>query len=163
MEKSDRPAFTSIDLILEVICLAGLIKVILMLVEEYPILPDTIPIHYTISGEANSFADRWTILILPLISFVLYSVITILSLRPEKLKYSVPITADNQERQFANMAKLLRFIKLFVVGLTVFLTSKTVTNALQTNPKLSPVFLPITIVILIAIIAFFVYRSHKIR
>lgn len=163
MQYWNKPGITSLELILEVAGLAGLIKIIVLVAGEFTLLPDKIPIHYSITGEADGFGSKELIWILPALGCLLYAMLTLLARNPHKLRYPVVITAENRDRQFINMIALLRFIKLFIVGLMVYLSYETLMNARQANPELTPLFLPASLAILTIILAVFIYRSHKFR
>lgn len=155
--------FTSFDLLLEVITLSLLIKSIILITEHYSGLPDQIAIHYAFSGDVNGFGNKKLIWIMPTVGFAIAGVLTLLSRRPEKLRYPVTLTAENFQRQYSNLIRLMRFLKLAVSGIVVWLTYQTIDNAKRDQPYLNPFMIILIFIAIITVIAIFVYRSYRLR
>lgn len=155
--------FTSFDLLLEVVALSLLIKTVVMITEQYALLSDQIPIHYSFSGEPNGFGAKVLIWILPLLGFSIHGLLTLLGRRPDKLRYPVVITPENYQRQYSNLIRLIRFLKLVVSGIILWLTYETITNLNPNDSGIHPVMILIVSGIVIGVIGLFVYRSYRMR
>jgi uncharacterized membrane protein len=88
-------------------------------------LPDTIPTHFNVKGEADSYGSKASIFTLPLIGTVMFIGLTILNRYPHVFNYPTEITAENAPRQYANATRMIRYLKLAVVLLFAFLVFKT--------------------------------------
>ena len=93
---------------------------------NYNSLPDIIPKHYNIAGEADSFGGKESILILPVISTVIFAGLTILNKFPHIFNYQTVITKENALRQYTNAARLIRYLKFIVVVIFGFIEFKTI-------------------------------------
>jgi uncharacterized membrane protein len=73
-------------------CIAVFVFELIIAAIVYPTLPDTIPMHYNFSGEADAFGGRWTIFLIPMITSPLNLLVLVLLERTmrkdEKLRRS---------------------------------------------------------------------------
>ena len=131
-----KPGLSRLDNILEItgkIFLAFLWGLILYTFFK---LPDTIPIHFNATGQADNYGHKTTTLILPILATVIYLGLTQLIKRPHMLNYMVKITANNTLKQNIIAARMLRFIKVAVliiftlIILFIYLTTIGVTHGL---------------------------------
>ncbi len=84
----------------------------------YFTLPDTIPVHFNIKGEADAYGGKLHILALPFVSAVLLVGMTMLNRYPWVFNYPVKISSDNAPRHYTAAVRLIRWLKLSIV--TVF-------------------------------------------
>ena len=119
MVTSNRPILklplTAFDLSIEVLGLLLLIGFWIFTVNFYPSLPEVIPTHFGGGGKPDGFGSKATILGLPIVSTVLYLMLTIFSRYPHKMNYSATITAENAEVQYRIMTRMIRVLKVFVL------------------------------------------------
>jgi uncharacterized membrane protein len=80
-------------------------------------LPDKIPIHFNLSGEPNGWGGKNSIFILPVLSIVLFSLITILSSYPHTFNYLFEITEKNSVIQYTLVKNYLAVIKTLIIVL----------------------------------------------
>jgi uncharacterized membrane protein len=78
-------------------------------------LPGNIPIHYNTSGKADSYGNKFFLLLLPVIPTAIFFGITALSKYPHIFNYIVTITEENARRQYSLALRLLRVMKIAVV------------------------------------------------
>lgn len=161
--KPSQPRTTPVILILDVCALAGIIRTVVLIAESFSTLPQRIPIHYAITGEANGYGSKWLIWVLPAVATLIFTILTLAQRKPDVLKYPVPLTADNFSRQLHNVRLMFCFIKMYVAGIMLFLTYQTIRNANNSTAQLSSWFLPVLLVTLFAIITIFVYRSYRLQ
>lgn len=118
-DKEERPLLkielSITDKILEICGLLILLILWTMVVLNYTSIPETIPRHYSFSGKPDSYGNKTTFLILPIIATVLYVGITILNQFPHILNYPTGITSQNAARQYNIATKLIRYLKPMVV------------------------------------------------
>ncbi len=86
------------------------------------ILPDQIALHFDLSGNVTRYGDKDTILFLPLITTVLLVGLTILNRYPHIFNYPYPITPMNAERQYRAATRLLRWLKVLIAALFLFIS-----------------------------------------
>lgn len=110
-------------------------------------MPDTIPTHFNAFGQADSYGNKETICILPVIATIIFIGLTILNRYPNIFNYTNKITEANAIYQYSIAARMLRFLKLIVaiifttIVLNIFLASVNIANGLGSW------FLPLTIMI----------------
>lgn len=98
-----------------------------MAVYSYGRLPEIIPVHYR-HGVADGYGDKSGIFDLPIVGTVLFIALTVLNRFPHIFNYVEEITSENAESQYYSMTRILRFLKLFMVGIFILIVFKTVKN-----------------------------------
>lgn len=165
MAQSVRPIIKlplkSFDLSVELLGLLLLIGFWIFTVNFYPMLPDSIPTHFGGGGEPDGFGPKETILGLPLVSTVLYLLLTIFCRYPHKMNYSVTITPENAEVQYRIMTRMIRVLKVFVLLIFWILDYKTVQIALGWPDILGKWFLFLLFTLLFAPLFYFLIQLSK--
>ncbi|MCX2452672.1 DUF1648 domain-containing protein [Pedobacter sp. PLR] len=93
---------------------------------QYSGLPESIPIHFNFSGEADSFGHRSDIYSLPMVGTALYILLTFVNNFPQYFNYLTPITPENAHSQYMMATRLLRYLKVLVVVIFATLISITI-------------------------------------
>jgi uncharacterized membrane protein len=128
---------------------------------NYQNLPDTIPIHYNVAGVADGFGDKWMIFTLPIVATVLFVGLTILNKFPHILNYPTEITADNALRQYTNVTRLIRYLKVIIVVIFGLITFLTIRHANGQTDGLGIWFLPLTMGLIFMPLIYFSIKSIK--
>ncbi|WP_018611653.1 DUF1648 domain-containing protein [Segetibacter koreensis] len=122
-------------------------------------LPTIIPTHFNASGQVDSYGNKKTLIILPLLATIIYFVLTQINKHPRGFTYLIKITEDNAEKQYAIATRMYRFLKLAtlvifsLIILFTYLTTIGVTNGLGFW------FLPLTEVLLLIPTAIGIMKS----
>ncbi|HMM10759.1 MAG TPA: DUF1648 domain-containing protein [Bacteroidales bacterium] len=103
------------DKILEVAAVVLLFVLWVYTFAVWSVLPETIPVHFNVKGQADGFGDRITIFFGPLLSLVLYFLLTVLNRRPDIFNYPVKITPENAQFHYRLAMRLMRMLKLSLV------------------------------------------------
>ncbi|WP_176142459.1 DUF1648 domain-containing protein [Halobacillus hunanensis] len=85
-------------------------------------IPDTIPVHFDLSGEPDRFGGKWSIVALPIISVFIWVTFTMLEKYPHAYNYIVTIHEHNAEAQYRNAVLMLSVLKLVICLLFSYLT-----------------------------------------
>ena len=80
-------------------------------------IPAQVPMHFNAAGEIDRWGDRSTLLVLPVISWLLYGLMTVVEQFPGAWNTGVKVTEENQERVYALLAHLLSTLKLLVIAM----------------------------------------------
>jgi len=152
---------TSTDKLFELLGWISILAIWVMTTINYPNLPDTIPIHYNATGQADSFGGKVNILTLPLIATILYIGMTILNKFPEIFNYPVNITSDNAKRQYTNATRMIRYLKFIVVVVFGLISLQTIRNVNGQTKGLGVWFLPLTLGMIFIPLIYFVVKSFK--
>ncbi|MGB4984670.1 MAG: DUF1648 domain-containing protein, partial [Erysipelotrichaceae bacterium] len=127
------------DIVVNIICGILLFGMVIFLVAYWESIPDKIPMHYDLMGQVNRWGDKSEIVFLPIISFFLYFLLTVVEYFPSSWNTSVKITPYNRDKVYRMMKNLLVSTKLLMVVLFVFLSFQTVFSL-----ELTVWFMPIT-------------------
>ena len=102
---------TGKDIAIEKISMLLLIFIWAFTIFSYIKLPEIVPIHFDASGKPDSYGNKWTLFILPLIASVLYIGMNFLNKYPWVFNYMVPITEVNAESQYSAATRMIRVLK----------------------------------------------------
>ena len=150
-----------VDIIIELVGLLSLILLVALPVFYYDIIPETIPRHYNMSGDADSNSSKVLLWGLPLIGMVLHIGIRWITKFPHLLNYPLVITAENADYQYKNSARMLRVLNTFITGILCYITYGTIEIALGNWNSLGKGFLSLSIITCLGIIGYFQLKSVK--
>lgn len=124
-------------------------------------LPEKIPIHYNLAGEADGWGGRGHLLVMPLIGLVTDAVIAIAGRLPQSWNIGVRVNAFNRARVYRVVRDLMADVRLacalLFAGLSLLL------GALSRRPPSLGVTLGVTMVLLLAPILRYVLRIGRAR
>ena len=152
---------TTADKAFEIIGWVLVISVWGFTVKNYADLPDTIPTHYNIAGEADGFNGKVTILTLPLLATALFVGLTFLNKFPHIFNYPTNITQHNALRQYTNATRMIRYLKLVIVVIFGLIAFKTIQNGNGEANGLGIWFLPLTLGLIFIPLIYFLIKSFK--
>lgn len=127
----------------------------------YGDLPNIIPRHYALSGEADGFSGKGVIWILPLVGLIMYTGMAVLNKHPHILNYPKEITEENAERLYRLATKMIRFLNTEIVCIFSYMTYATIQTALGKQSGLGNYFIPIFIVLIFGTLGYFITRMIK--
>lgn len=106
--------FTRFDKILELTGRISLIILWVLSILFYSLLPETIPTQFDGNGQAVTYGNKFTILVIPSIATILFIALNIFIKHPHILNYPKFITPDNAHFQYSNAIRMMRFTKLLI-------------------------------------------------
>jgi uncharacterized membrane protein len=154
---------TATDKIVEILGWTLIFAIWVLTITSYSKLPDTIPIHYNGSGQADGFSGKDNIFILPIVATVLFTGLTILNKFPNVFNYPTNITKDNALRQYTNATRLIRYLKLMIVIIFGLISYQTIRNANGQTEGLGAWFLPLTMGLIFIPLIYFIVKSFKLK
>ena len=152
---------TTIDKAFEMLGWISVLAVWVLTIANYTNLPDMIPIHYNVAGQADGFARKVSILIQPLISTVLFIGMTILNRFPHVFNYPTNITKDNALRQYTNATRMIRYLKIIIVVIFGVITLQTIRYATGEITELGVWFLPLILGLFFMPVIYFLIASFR--
>ena len=152
---------TRTDRLFEILGWTSLISIWVLTIDNYPELPDTIPIHYSATMQADGFGGKGNLLTLPFIATALFFGLTILNRFPHIFNYPTTITADNALRHYRNATRSVRYLKVIIVVIFGLISYQTIRHANGQAEGPGSWFLPFTLVLIFIPIINFVVRSFK--
>lgn len=167
MKSNERPILTipysSQEKTLEAVAIGGIFLSSVMLILFWPTLPSSVPSHFDVSGVVDAWSDKKVSLIYPAVSVILYAGLTVLSWYPHIFNYAWPITEQNAQWQYQLARSLLAWLKVEIIVLLTWLEWLTIRVALGQANGLSPLFLPIILVIIFGTIGVYLYQAYRAR
>jgi uncharacterized membrane protein len=154
---------TNIKRLLELVSIAGLIYIVYVLAQNWNSIPDRVPGHFGLDGRPDAYASKSSILLLPVVGFVIYLVITVLGRYPHMFSYMWKITPENAYRQYQLAGTMLSAMKAEVIWIFNYIIFATIKISMGKAEGLSPLFLPILLVVIFGPICLYLYVSYKER
>lgn len=158
IESTPLPVF---DRVLEWFSLFLLIGLWGLVLFAYLKMPDSIPIHFNASGQADRYGSKGTIFILPVIGSFIFALFTVLGKQPNKLNYITTLTPGNTSKQYLYAGKMLRCLKFSILLLFVLLVFMTYLAAMGKTNGLGSFFLPLSLSIIFIPLCYYLYKSIR--
>lgn len=122
-------------------------------------LPETIPIHWNLKGEADGYGSRYWMILVPIISVIFYYGNTRLVKIPHTYNYLKTLTPDNFKEEYVWARKLIRIVHMLSQLTFLFLVIFTIKSAYSVDQNM-PSWLPLGMLVLFIATPFF-YMSFK--
>jgi hypothetical protein len=84
----------------------ALIGVVAMVI-GYLGLPEIVPTHFGITGDADAYGPRWNVLVLAGIWAGMQALFGLLATKPRLFNYPVPVTSENAQRLYREGERML--------------------------------------------------------
>lgn len=150
---------TQFDKALEI---GGIILIIIMwtlTAFNYYRSPDTVPIHFNLSGQPDGYGSKATLLFLPLIPTAIYFGLTQLNKYPHIFNYMTKITEGNAKRQYTIATRMIRILKFSIVLIFIIDILSTLLMTLGVVDGLGVWSFPLTILILAVPTIYLIFQS----
>ena len=146
------------DIFVEMVCLTLLVGVSIYLYLNWSSIPNEIPGHYNAMGKIDRMGSKGELVILPIIGWLMYFVLTVIEKFPQIWNTGVTVTEENKERVYRITKNLLNTVKLITVAVFVYLTI----NSSQAI-SLSVWFLPIFLILEFGSMIFFFIKLVRVK
>ena len=154
--------WTPIDWILEFLAILGFLTFLGTAVYYFPKLPETIPTHFNGSGQPDGYSSKSSFWIMPGISVFVYILLTVVNRFPHKFNYLVTITPQNAMKQYTMGTRMIRFLKMIIVWLFLYINFTIIQSADPQSKGLGIWFLPVFLgFVFIPLIIYFVLSYKK--
>jgi len=154
-----RPRLTLADKALELSGWATLVSIWIFVLMNYSGLPETIPIHYNVSGEPDQFGARNTIFTLPIVATLLFLWLTLLNLFPKFFNDEPKASNEQASRRLAHTARLFRCLKLVIALVFGLICLQTTGIAHRFVSESAPGFLPVLVAMILTPTIYFAIQS----
>lgn len=144
------------DILVNIICIGLLIGIIIYLILRWDSIPDKIPGHYNAAGAVDRWGDKKELLILPIITSILYILLTAVENLPKIWNTGVRVTEQNKKRVYRTLKKALETEKLLMVAVFSFITINS--SLSRTFPTW---FLPVSLLLVFGSLIFFLLKLTK--
>jgi len=155
--------YSILEKLLEVTAALGIIINLIILIKFFSMLPNTIPTHFDAAGTPDNWGSKGALLILPIVAFVLYALLTLLSRFPHIYNYLTEITDENAKAQYHNARTLMICLKTEIIFTFSYIQWLTIAVALGKANGLGPAFIIIFLAAIFGTIGYYIYRSIKLK
>ena len=157
------PLSTS-EILVEIAALVGVLLTVVVIVQSWPTLPDTIPTHFGVSGQPDAWGSRVSLWLLPGISILLvYIPLTIFSRFPHIGNYPWNITEENAETQYQLARSMMGWLKAEIVWFMAYTIWKTIQVSQGQAAGLGTASLWIFLLLMFLTPAIYFYRAYRAR
>lgn len=158
MDKSIKIERNALDVLEAIVSLSCLVGVSLYLILAWSTIPAQIPAHYNAAGEVNRWGSKSELIILPIISWLIYGMITLIERFPQAWNTGVRVTEENRAEVFRLLKNMIACVKM--ITLSIF-SCLTVLSSLARN--LPMWFLLVFLVLLFGTIAYYIVKLTRLR
>ena len=149
-EKKARPKIHPprkfLDRAFEAIAVFAMIAGIVLVIQAWGTLPQTIPTHFDAAGNADGFGSKGMIWLMPTIIVILVPSMLILRCFPWLSNTPIKITDENAEYQYGLISRMLSVLACVVALLFLVLVTDTISIAGGGTSLLGVWFMPAIIV-----------------
>jgi len=131
---------TRLVLIVDCLCAALLISMMVWVACRYAALPDRIPVHYGADGVIDGYGDKSMIWVLLSIAWFIVGLLSVTELFPKYWNIPFKVTKENQARVLTIAWHMLSATKLIVTGVFAYLAIK-VTQGGNLSVYFAPIFI----------------------
>jgi uncharacterized membrane protein len=149
--------------ILEIMAILAVLTTILSPLYYWSELPEKVPTHFNFSGEADRFGDKATLLLLPLVSILVYGVLSVIVRYPEAFNYPWRFGADKMARQRELAIMLILCLKTELVWLFALIEWEAINTAFGRSSGLGKAFVPAAIAAIFGTIGYYFGASYRAR
>ena len=153
--KIERNALDVLEAIVSLSCLVG---VTLYLIFAWSTIPAKVPMHYNAAGEVNRWGSKSELIILPIISWLIYGMITLIERLPQVWNTGIRVTEENRAVVYRLLKNMIACVKM--ITLSIF-SCLTVLSSLARN--LPMWFLLAFLVLLFGTIAYYIVKLTRLR
>lgn len=154
---------TGVRRMLELVSVAGVIFIILLLIQNWGSLPDKIPSHFGPDGRADAYGGKSSLIWLLAICLFVFLTITIVNRYPHLFNYFWKITPENAYRQYQLAGTLLAAVKAEVIWTFNYIVITQIKVSRGEAEGLNPLFLYILIALILGSLFVYLYYSYKAR
>jgi len=161
--RSKRPIIdivpSSYDMIMEAISVIATLVLFGITAYNYNSLPDQIPIHFNLKGEADAWGDKITIFILPVIGLLLFAGFRTMYAKPHKFNYLKTITKENAERQYTIAIRMMKTLVAIILIMFVFIVRSIIQGAQNGTDSLGISFMVISVGAIFGCITYYMRQA----
>lgn len=153
--KIERNALDTLETIVSLSCLVG---VAVYLILMWNTIPDQIPGHYNALGEVDRWGNKSELIFLPILSWLMYGMITLIERFPQVWNTGVRVTPENRAQVYRLLKSLIAVVKMCMLLMFASIT-------LLSSMALSlPIWYILAfLVVLFATIAYFIVRLARLK
>ena len=111
-----------LDKLLNRLSLLVLLGTALFLALYWKDIPQKVPMHFNAAGQIDRWGSKAELLILPVIAWLLYLLMTVVEQFPGAWNTGVKVTEENRERVYALLGHMLSTLKFLIMVMFAWIT-----------------------------------------
>ena len=152
---------SNVDWFVELTALLAWIATAILFFYYLPVLPEAMATSFNLSGMPVGYSPKSSLMLLPLIAFLLYGGLTWLGWKPDLFKYPVRLTHHNAEVQYRHMYRLISRLKLILQLFLFYLMYQIISMGMNQADGLHPIAIVVFLVLFVFTAAYYLIRSVK--
>jgi hypothetical protein len=120
-----------------------------------------VPVHFGLTGHADGFGSKSTLLVLPATAVILYLTLSVVVRFPAYFNFPVPVTDRNRQTLRALAIDMIGWLKAEVMCIFAWLMLAAISTAEGHSSGLGTAFAPVSLGVIAATIALFCYRMFQ--
>ena len=124
-------------------------------------IPDVVPTHFGVSGMANDFGSKNSLLLSPIMATLLSVGMIVLSYFPKAFNIPVTLNRENIKREYKLGRDLLLVIALEISAFFLYVEVQNIRIALERVKSLGGAFIVIELVVIFFTVAFYIFKMVK--
>ena len=141
---------------LEIVGLILLAAIFIYTAFRYPMLPDEVPTHYGVTGEADAWGGKGHLWFVPFVAAIVYGLVTLAAFFPNAWNYPAKIDEDKLEIAENNVRQLLMYMKILITCMFGYMQLKMLSLS-------GSVSMTVTFVFMILLLILIVYYIGKLK
>lgn len=135
------------NLLVEMLALPALLIHLTAVLGTWDLIPDSIPVHFDLTGKVDAWGGRTDLLLLFGLSFLFYVGLTVLERHSEKFNYPWEINEHNAEKQYMLARNFIKIVKVESVWLFAVISLQIIGISFGFLGSLGYLFLPMILII----------------
>ncbi|MEG0307598.1 MAG: DUF1648 domain-containing protein [Clostridium sp.] len=153
----EKVSFTKFQKFIECITLLVLLGSIIYLAVSWDSIPSIIPSHFNAKGIPDDWSGKGSLLAMPIISIILYTLLTTITFFPSIWNTPVEVTEKNRTFVHDNLRTMVCILKLIIISDFAYISVCAATQ----QGSLSSWFLPILLISTFGTLTIFITRIVK--
>ncbi|MCG1010938.1 DUF1648 domain-containing protein [Salinicoccus sp. ID82-1] len=154
---------TRLEMMSNAICYSIFLAVIAFLLLKWGELPDAVPFHFGLSGEADQYGSPATLLILPAVAVVVTILMEVLERHPQVHNYPSRLNEDNREAFYLNSRRMLNMTKNMTLIIFSIVILEILSVALEGSSLFGVAMLPLIFMLIGIPIIYGLIRRRQIK
>ncbi len=167
LRKKNRPKIhlprTSLLTIIDCAAALLLLFVLVLAAMYWQDMPDRIPTHFNIMGQPDGWGGKSGFLTFPVLSLIMFIMLTVFSFFPEIGNYPWEITEENAERQYHLVRLLLGGLKVEIMTIFLYFEWLTIQVGMVKAVWGMSVFMPVMMGVIFGTIAVYIVMGWRAR
>jgi uncharacterized membrane protein len=122
MEQPIKIERNALDILETIVSLSCLVGVAAYLILAWGTIPNQVPTHFNAAGEIDSMGGKHSLLLLPIVSWLLYGLMTLIERFPQAWNTGVFVTENNRDAVYRLLKNMMAMVKMFIMLLFASLT-----------------------------------------